>query len=254
MRQIHEHCQKRGLAIPFFSDEDLDKSLWRLIKEQSLTLANLQPHVIVTESPLFNQETLVSGSLETFGNDNYDLKNILISENDNLTPITRLLLKFPARSTSVVNTVQLPQEKSGWQVAGFYSVLRQFNKIWRDDVTVNVSEVEKDGSFVHVLQASTSNPEKLALLRQEVENMNKQVVDELGVDIKCTTEIRDQNDSTPFLEFKASPNTNKLFFTGKKIQLLFMMQALQSYVSQELGSLSEATFSLDYVDDVDLEK
>lgn len=210
-------------------------------------MANLQPHVVITQSPLFNQETLVSGSLETFGNDNFDLKNILISENDNLTPITGLLLKFPAKATSVINKIELPVDPTGWQAAGFYAVLRAFNKNWREDIVIDIAEVDKSGKFVHVLKASSSNPEKLELLKKELESMNQKVAEELGVEFKHSTEVLKEDETYKFPEVKFGGGRDKLFFTGKKIQLLFMMQALQTYITNEFGSLAEATFLLDYV-------
>lgn len=248
MRQVHEHCKKIGLEIPYFSEEDLDKILWRLIKEQSLTLANLQPHVIITQSPLFNQETLVSGSLETFGGDNFDLKNILISENDNLTPITGLLLKFPAQRPAIINQVELPPDPSGWQAAEFYSVLRTFNKNWRDDILMDIAETDKTGKFIHILKASNSNPAKLELLKKELEIMNCKLIEELGVKVNYSTKYAAD---TPIDQVLDKEDNNKLFFTGKKNHLLFMMQALQSFVDQEFKDLSDATFTLDNVGQFD---
>lgn len=263
MRQVHHHCKKNGLDIPYFAEEDLDKSLWRLIKEQSLTLANLQPHIVITHSPLFNQETMVSGSMETFGNDNFDLKNILLAENDNLTPITALLLKFPQKTSSVVNTIELPEDLTGWQAAGYYSVLREFNKNWRDDIVVDVSQTGKDGVFKHTLKAASANDDKLQLIKKEIEKMNEKVENELGVPIKKITVLQESTQLAPHEDqnqlqadnhqvkepqnFQSDIPRNKLFFTGKKIELLFMMQALQRYLDSELKTLKEATFTLDYV-------
>lgn len=236
-----------GLDIPFYMEEDQDKSMWRIIKEQSLTLANLQPYIIFTESPLFNQETLCSGSLETFGNDNYDIKGVLISENDNLTPITKLLLKFPKFDESVINKVELPDDKTGWTAAAYYAILREFNKIWREDIQIDVSRTESSGKFVHVLKVSSSNSEKIRLLKKELEKMNQKISIELGLPIKTSTELTKGHKSEFYQELRESESSDKLFFTGKKMQMLPNLQALQNYVSGEFSWLKEANFKLDYV-------
>lgn len=234
--------------MPLVNSEDLDKTLWRIIKEQSLTLGNIQPHIVVTESPLFNQETLLSGSLETFGNETYDIKAVLISENDNLTSITKMLLKFPHIKDSVVNIVELPEDQSGWHSSYFYSILRQFNKEWKDDVSVDVSITDKKGKFKHILKATSSCPEKIELLKKEVEKMNKLVEDTIGVKVKSVTKIIDKQTEDSTCLLNELPKTEKLFFTGKKKNMNTMLQSLLTYVKQEFQTIDESMFIFDYVE------
>ena len=247
LRQIHDHCKKLNLDVPFYTEADLDKSMWRIIKEQSLTMANIQPYIMMTESPLFNQETLCSGSLETFGSDNYDIKGILIAENDNLTPINKLQLKFPKFEESVMNIVELPSDMTGWTAAGYYNILRNFNKTWRDDIQIDISKTDKNGTFYHVLKASSSSHDKIELLMKDLQKMNSQVSHELGYDIKCTTEVTKIHKAETYTELSDYPGSNQLFFTGRKAYMFHMMQSLHSYIANEFSWLKEANFKLDYV-------
>ena len=42
METLVDECHKLGLAAPFVLPEDKHKTIWRVIKENSLTLAHLQ--------------------------------------------------------------------------------------------------------------------------------------------------------------------------------------------------------------------
>lgn len=236
--------------MPFFSESDLDKTLWRVLKEQSLTLANLQPYIMLTESPLFNSESLLSGSMETFGNESFDIKGVLISENDNLCSIMKVMLKFPKHGHSVVNVVELPIDKTGWTAAHFYTVLREFNKEWRNDIQIDVSSTDGNGKFIHVLKASSSSPEKIELIKSHLKALNKRAEDVIGAPLKSEIKQTDEKGwDENLVGLKTNPQSHQLFFIGKKQELLPMLQSLQNYVCRDFKQFEDSTFILDYVGD-----
>lgn len=233
--------------MPYFTEPDLDKTLWRVLKEQSITLVNLQPYITLTESPLFNSESLLSGSMETFGSESFDIKGVLISENDNLTSIMKVMLKFPKYKQSVLNVVELPNDKTGWTAAHFYSILRKFNKEWKNDVQMDFSLSDKDGGYRHVLKATSSSPEKIELIKTQMQAMNKRAEEAIGLKLKFDTKISTQDRSETTVELRPILDTQQLFFTGKKKEMLTMLQALQLYVNREFSNFNDSTFILDYV-------
>ena len=93
--------------MPYYMKADKHKTLWRIIKENSLTMTNLYERVELTESRLFDGSILCSGSLEDYGKDIFDIKGILLNENDSISVINKLRLKFPYRSSTLESWIEV---------------------------------------------------------------------------------------------------------------------------------------------------
>ncbi len=140
---------------------DLDKTLWRIIKENSLTMANFFPHIRLTESLLFDGTILCSSSLENYGKELYDIKGILLAENDNISVINKLHMKFRRKSYTLESRIKIEPGSTIGSTLGFHELLHGLNKEWRDDIKVNVSAKYQDGTLRHLLKVSSKNRHKV---------------------------------------------------------------------------------------------
>jgi len=167
------------LEVPFYLEEDRQKTLWRVIKEGSLSMANLQRNIYLTESLLFDGQILTSTSLETFGKDLFDVKSLLLWNNDYISVIGKLHFKFPAKHHTIINKVEIVGA-SQESIEEYLSLSRKFNKIWKEDVLYDIAKqsiltvdpVEKEqyiprslgqpGSrFVHLIKVASKDPHKV---------------------------------------------------------------------------------------------
>lgn len=167
LRDLLKYCQSQGLESPYFMECDLDKTMWRLIKENSLTMANLFPYIRLTESLLFDGTILCSSSLEAYGKELFDIKGIMLAENDNISVINKLHLKFPKKSYSLESRIRIEPGSPIDTGLSFHELLHGFNKEWRDDIRINISQKSQDGAFKHLLKVSSVNRNKVGLNQED---------------------------------------------------------------------------------------
>jgi hypothetical protein len=69
---------------------DLDKPLWKIVNENSITLASLSKYITNTEGAMSNGTTLFSSPDHEAAPGAFNLKEIMLSENENLNFINKI--------------------------------------------------------------------------------------------------------------------------------------------------------------------
>ena len=247
METILAECEKHGLALPLVLPEDKHKTLWRVIKENSLTLAHLQRFITSTESRLFDGQILSSTSQEQFGNDLYDIKGVLLSESDNLTILSNLHLKFEEPKYRFESLIELQTDPLGTPISDINKYIRSFTKEWKEDITVNLTSHSTSGRFRHLLAVDSPNPTKIALVASQIEGAYPALVSIFGPSLLMSTTHKRTTEN---------PNTNLLLlpqdqrsltFTGSRKELPALAQHLRQFMNSQIESVQDAQIVHDHV-------
>lgn len=170
-------CEAHKLEIPFYLPEDREKPLWKIINENSLTLSNLKRNIQFTESFLDNGQIITSSSMDSYAEDLFDIKNILLEENQNVSHIHSLRIKFRPVNYWVVNIIQLQDNKYQF-LSDFLSQLTAFTKTWKEDVLYDVAYFKQNGIFKHELKfsspskAKVSNSQQIDFIKSQLDEFN----------------------------------------------------------------------------------
>ena len=85
----------------------------------------------MTESLLFDGQVLCSTNLDSYGRDLYDIKGVLMAENEHVSVIHKLLVRFPQPEPALLNQVDFPAAKDGSDLLDFFALLKQHTAAWK---------------------------------------------------------------------------------------------------------------------------
>lgn len=248
METVLAECKKRGLSQPLVLPEDRHKTLWRIIKENSLTLAHLSKFITSTESRLFDGQILSSTSQEPFGNDLYDIKGVLLSESDNITILSNLNLKFEEPKYRFESLIELQTDQIGTPITDINKYIRTFTKEWKEDISVNLTSHSTSGRFRHLLAVDSPNPTKIALVASQVEGAYPALASIFGPSLQMSTALK-QNTDIPNSNLLMLPENQKsLAFTGSKKELPALAQSLRQFMNSQIDSVQDAQIVHDHVE------
>jgi len=101
LEDLKQFCLENGLHLPIYIKDDLKKPLWSIINENGLSLAQIIPNIYQTESILTNGRRLFASPDSPNAYGEFDLKKLLLLENENLSMINKLILNLlPEESTT----------------------------------------------------------------------------------------------------------------------------------------------------------
>ena len=249
METLVDECHKLGLAAPFVLPEDKHKTIWRVIKENSLTLAHLQKLITSTESRLFDGQILTSTSQEPYGNDLYDIKGVLLSESDHLTILSNVHLKFEEPKYRFESVIELQTDPLGTPISDINKYIRSFTKQWKEDISLNITSHTSGGVFKHLLAVESRNPAKIALVASQIEGAYPALQSIFGPTLRIQTNHNTNTDQTD-IATRSLPVTEKhrsLIFTGRKKELAMLAQGLRLWVANNFEAAQDVQILHDHV-------
>jgi hypothetical protein len=247
MDKLLQECEKKGLIPPLVLPEDRHKTLWRIIKESSLSLAHLQKYITSTESRLFDGQILTSTSQEAFGNDFYDIKGVLLAESDHVTILSNLHLKFEEPKYRFESVIELQTDSAGSPISDINKYIRSFTKQWKEDISLNLTTHSADGVFRHFLTVDSPNPTKIALVASQIEGAYPAFASIFGSSLLLKTNNMTGNQSTSVVALPLSPEHRSLFFTGRKKELAILAQNLRQFVGTQIDGVQDIHIVHDHV-------
>jgi hypothetical protein len=245
--KLLQECEKRGLASPLVLPEDRHKTLWRVIKENSLSLAHLQKYITSTESRLFDGQILTSTSQEPFGNDLYDIKGVLLSESDHLTILSNLHLKFEEPTYRFESVIELQTDAAGTPISDINKYIRSFTKQWKEDISLNLTTHSADGVFKHWLAVDSPNPTKIALVASQIEGAYPALASIFGPSLRVNTNSIAGRSNSSVLALPISAEHRSMLFTGRKKELAILAQNLRQFVGANIDGAKDVHILHDHV-------
>ena len=131
LRDILNICETEHLNFPFYMRGDLDKPIWKIINENSITLASLSKFITNTEAVMSNGMTLFSSPDDPTALNAFNLKEIMLTENENLNFINKIEFKFNERKDSTRKVITLKADPSGYIIKDLDSILKSFLDEWK---------------------------------------------------------------------------------------------------------------------------
>jgi hypothetical protein len=122
---------EHNLEHPFYLRGDLDKPLWKIINENSLSLASLGKHILNTEAVMSNGMTLFSSPDDHTALNAFNLKEIMLIENQNISFINKIELKFNEKKDASRKVITLKADEAGYVVGDLDRIMNEFLKEWQ---------------------------------------------------------------------------------------------------------------------------
>lgn len=162
LKALVEYCKNEGLEFPFFLKEDLNKPIWKIVNENSLTFNNLLSNITKTEAILPNGDTLFSSPDNTVAKKAFDIKSIILTENENFCFVNKYEFEFDKVERSFRKKIVLESDKDGYNIKDFDDLLNNFLKDWSNETKVNVVHHRDGGIVERILKFSCKNSRKVS--------------------------------------------------------------------------------------------
>lgn len=161
LRALVDYCEEKGLEFPFYLPGDLDKPFWRIVNEDSITFKNLFENITKTEAMLPNGDTLFSSPDNPVAQRGFDIKSIILAENENLCFVDKFELEFDEVNSSFRKKIVILSDDSGYNVTDLDDLLGVFLENWEDETKVNVIHFKDNGVVERILKFSSRNKSKV---------------------------------------------------------------------------------------------
>lgn len=240
LNKIKIHCSDNDLQFPFCLKEDLDKPIWKVINENSLSLVSLLNNMTKTEAMLTNGQRLFSSPDDPVASQEFDLKKILLVENENISFIHKIQLQFLKKSSSVIRKINFESDLTGQNARELTNYLSNFMDEWKEETKVNLVHYKQGmGREAELyLKFSSNNSHKLRLLDHQMGEIDQKMKNLYPwvhiIERKYNKKMDDKNDQEIASKINEPTKYNEndsivLTFKGEKNNLMTGFVNLYDY-------------------------
>ena len=222
---IIQYCNDKGLDVPYYIESDRSKTLWRLMKENSMSLHSMMSMIDYTESLLFDGQILSSSNVDNYGKDMYDIKGLLISENDYISVIHKMHMTYNTTKPAIYNNIEFDVSSDGGEMNDVYRVLDEFVSTWRDDIRIHITRQDKRGRVYSTMKISTDSRDKYDVIHRHIEEMNR-IIHQYTYNNNPVIHI----DTMPPMINTTNNNTVNVYMTGNRHHVLPYIHYIRSYI------------------------
>lgn len=250
VKDLVNYCKENGLETPVFLKSDLEKSMWQILKENSLTLSGLLTRINLIESVLPSGLHLQSHPNSPVNDKFYNLKKLIVNENENILLITNLQFLFNRTAYSLRVKVK---EDYDFEPASLdleiNSRINDFVNEWKGETKAYLVEYLPNKKINRTLHFTSNNQKKLELLQSELGIVGKRL-EKLNPASSKNLILVEDHLGIGAANFDASHSLD-LTFLGNKDDLIVNMRKLNRYLKK--GSIFQNIEISSIVDQVNIQ-